>query len=270
MQLEIVAGLGAAVVIYANAVEPRLPVLIRRTLRVPGLPDGWRGARIALISDLHAPMIDSVRRWMPRALADEFDFVAVPGDLANRAHHVPKVVETLVSLSSRCGVFATLGNIEYKRRDEAARIAEAVQQSGAQLLNNSFVRLERNGDTLFLCGVDDPYTVRDDLAAAAPPEPGFRLLLAHAPQVMERAGIESFDLVLCGHTHGGLVRLFGRPVFAHARMERRYSGGWVETRGKPPIFVSRGIGTGRPMVRVFCRPSVYELRLECGDESCCE
>ncbi|MCH8273488.1 MAG: metallophosphoesterase family protein [Armatimonadetes bacterium] len=270
MELQIAAGLGAAALIYANVVEPRLPVLIRRTLHVPGLPDGWRGGRIALISDLHAPMIASVRRWVPRALAGEYDFVAVPGDFAVRARHIPRAVETLLSLRSRLGVFATLGNIEYKRRGEAAKIAESLESSGVRLLNNSFVRLERNGDPVFLCGVDDPYTVRDDLAAAAPPVPGFRLLLAHAPQVFEREGIESFDLVLCGHTHGGLVRLFGRPVFAHARMERRYSSGWVETPGKPPVFVSRGIGTGHPMARVFCRPAVYELTLERADEACCE
>ena len=256
----------AAVALYANAIEPRLPRLKRLSLRLPGLLEGWHGAKLALLSDLHAPMIESIRRWVPKALNGEYDLVVVPGDIASRARDVQKVSDSLNSIKSRLGVFATFGNCEYKRAGESKGINAALQRSGIHLMNNGFTKLDRQGDSIWLCGVDDPYTRRDDLSAAAPQASGFKLLLAHAPQVLERPGIGSFGLILCGHTHGGLVRLFGFPLVSHARIEREYSRGLVERPGRPQVFVSQGIGSGRPMVRMFCPPTAYEITLERGKQ----
>jgi len=59
-------------------------------------------------------------------------------------------------------------------------------------------------------GVDDPHFYGcDDLEEAleAVPEDDFKVLLAHTPEIFEKAARSGIHLYLCGHTHAGQIRL---------------------------------------------------------------
>ena len=58
---------------------------------------------------------------------------------------------------------------------------------------------------MWIAGVDDPhYYGCDDLGTALSdvPNDGFKVLLAHTPEMYEEARSAGINLYLCGHTHG--------------------------------------------------------------------
>ena len=115
-----------------------------------------------------------------------------------------------------------------------------------------------NGQRIFLAGVDDPHFYRaDDIEKAASqiPSDAFAILLAHTPEVYDRAMSARFDLMLCGHTHGGQLCLPGGiPIKLEAALPRFMGAGpWRHGR----IYLG-----GR-----WHEPSAGPLKLPAGDNS---
>jgi predicted MPP superfamily phosphohydrolase len=85
------------------------------------------------------------------------------------------------------------------------------------------------------------------------------VVLCHNPDVVPFLPVNSFDLLLCGHTHGGQVRLPLLPPPVTATHNRQFWGGlFAQERGL--IFVSRGIGYTWK-VRLAARPECVEITL---------
>ena len=139
-------------------------------------------------------------------------------------------------------------------------------------LSNTFVPLERNGDTITLAGIDDP----NGYAGQKSPEEvageareavgnGFWLLMAHRNNLFDgeycRLGA---DLVLSGHGHGGIWRLpFTDGLLgAGGQLLPGFTNGFYRcTDGhEAQVFVTRGLG-GIP--RLFNHPQVAVLTLHC-------
>lgn len=87
----------------------------------------------------------------------------------------------------------------------------------------------------------------------------FTLLLYHSPDLMPEAVDLGVDLYLCGHTHGGQIRLplFGALVTSSAFWKRYEMGRYEE--GETTLYVSRGLGMegmGAPRARFLSPPEV--------------
>ena len=99
------------------------------------------------------------------------------------------------------------------------------------LLNRS-LPLPRGHDTLYLAGVDDPYTWNDDLDAAladVPPR-SCVILMAHAPDILAKAN-GRVSLVVAGHTHGGQICL---PILGPPETGSRYGYASRLVPARPP------------------------------------
>ena len=72
------------------------------------------------------------------------------------------------------------------------------------------------------------------------------------------------DLFLCGHTHGGQVRLpFWGAVITLSKYHKRFESGLYDFEGVP-MYVNRGVGCeggSAPRVRFLCRPEVAVIDL---------
>jgi predicted MPP superfamily phosphohydrolase len=161
----------------------------------------------------------------------------------------------------RIGAYAVLGN------HDTLALAEAVEEVGLRVLFNEGVAVGVPGALLWLAGVDDPHFYRmDDLDAAlrdAPPE-AFRVLLAHTPECAAEAANKGVGLYLCGHTHGGQVRLPGLgPIMINARCPRRRALGHWQA-GAMRGFTSAGLGTTDAPVRFGCPPEAVLFTLRSG------
>ena len=165
---------------------------------------------------------------------------------------------------------------EYKTLTDAQlqaktpELKERLETHGARVLDNEFVTLERNGDTVVLAGIDDPNGYADQktpeqVAAEVYAAQGapFWILLAHRNNAFaERYSLLGADLVLSGHGHGGIIRLpFTDGLLSVERtFFPSYTAGFYEENGSA-LFVTRGLGNSGPMFRLFNRPEVAVVTL---------
>jgi predicted MPP superfamily phosphohydrolase len=239
--------------------------LTRQTITLPNLPPLFRGITVALLADVHhGPFVPLayIRQVVAMTNALKPDIVALAGDYIHRhERYIAPVIQELGKLEANLGRFAVRGNHDNHGHWTHSRVALA----DAKLpdLNNRGVWLERRGSRLRVCGVGDLWTDRQDLGAALgdATERDAVLLLSHNPDFVESIRDPRVGLVLSGHTHGGQVIIpgFGAPIVP-SRYGQKYLYGLV--RGPCcRVFVTRGVGTISPPVRLLCRPEVVLITL---------
>lgn len=250
------------------------PLLIERTtvvtnnyrIAVPNLPDSFSGFRIVHLSDVHYGRLTSlafVRGIVERANRLEPDLIACTGDYvygSNSNETIDAVWQVLSQLTAPHGVWSVLGNHDHWADTE--RSDYWLKKSG-QDLRHKAVRIERNGQPLWLAGAGDFMTDfrRLDPLLEQIPDQECRIVLAHNPDTADSDCSRRIDLMLAGHTHGGQVRLpFMAPLYNPIQNKSYVSGSITAARGFP-LFISRGIGWTILPVRFNCYPEIAVLEL---------
>lgn len=263
--------LAAAAALFVRWENTSLQVT-RFTPVFTGLPAGFDGCRIAVLSDLHGAEFGAENCELLSAVAAESpDYIFYLGDLEDcfrgpAAGYAETVAE---GLSAVAPLYYVTGNHEWAVGD-VPRLKERLEAHGANVLSNEFVTLERSGDTVVLAGIDDPNGYADQkppeqLAAevyAAHGDP-FWLLLAHRNNCFEETySLLGADLVFSGHGHGGIIRLpFTDGLLSVERtLFPSYTAGLYEEHGSA-LFVTRGLGNSGPTFRLFNRPELAVVTL---------
>jgi predicted MPP superfamily phosphohydrolase len=251
--------------LYGSLFGARMLRRERVTIPVAGLPEGWHGARIVQLSDLHAGRHITRERLQAiarRASRLKPDLLVVTGDIVhNSPAFARQAAEAIASIPAPYGVYACLGNHDFWAGPDA--VEGELERAGVRVLRNRGVLLERSGDGLWLCGVDDPWSGRFDLRAAlrGRPQGAATVLLSHQPNTWQRAQDLGVELQLSGHTHGGQVALLWlHRSLSLARLITPFVAGLYRA-GRSYLYVNRGAGSVMPMVRLGARPEVTELTL---------
>ncbi|MFC3860923.1 metallophosphoesterase [Deinococcus antarcticus] len=244
------------------------------------LPGLKRPIRIAFLTDLHYGLYiaaGSVREWVSATNALRPDLVLLGGDQLDSRMDAPPtpLLTELQRLQAPLGVYGVWGNHDYGsfglysgrqygpyRPDWPAKREElrhAFARHGVTILRNQGVGVR---DDLHLGGIDDLWHGEPDVKAALEDAGNrARILVSHNPDILPHlpAGIQ---LVLCGHTHGGQVRLplIGAPIVP-SKYGQRYAMGWVEGAHATPAYVSRGLGVSGVPMRNLCQPEITLLDL---------
>ena len=246
-------------------------VLRRERVEVPvaGLLPGWHGARIVQLSDLHAGRhvsAERLRRIARRAARLKPDLLVVTGDIVhNSPTFARQAAEAIAAIPAVHGTFAILGNHDFWAGVDA--VDRELTHAGIQVLRNRGIALERGGDRIWLCGVDDPWSGRCDLRAALRGRPpgAATVLLSHQPNTWPLAQKAGVHLQLSGHTHGGQVAmLWLHRSLSLARLITPFVAGLYRA-GTSFLYVNRGAGSVMPVFRIGARPEVTELTLVPAD-----
>jgi predicted MPP superfamily phosphohydrolase len=260
---------GAALAgIYAFVIEPRWLELRRATVHLRDLPRSLEGLRIGVLTDLHAggggTSLGTVRRAAAMVMAERPDLIALTGDFAaDRLRTFAGVFDALSALAAPLGVYAVPGNHDHKIGIERWR-RELNEGTTFVDLTNRSTTLKVDGARLCIAGVDDLALGRPSLASLPRlQDRDFTILLAHNPDQAElaRRALDRIDLMLCGHTHGGQVRIPGYgPILSSVERADLYEDG-LRRRPWTQVYTSRGIGTVHIPARLFTRPEVSILEL---------
>ena len=97
---------------------------------------------------------------------------------------------------------------------------------------------------------------------AAPDAPV--VLISHNPDAALDAASRGVALTLSGHTHGGQVRIPGRPLLVRMSRFRLDDGRYEHDGGH--IVVSRGLGVSGIPIRFACPPEAVLVTLRRGDD----
>ncbi len=285
-----IGALGAGAALYAWWESTAVEVTERR-LAFAELAPGLDGLRILHVSDTHFPASgDSVGRFLDAIAPLEYDLILCTGDYVETGAGWDVAADALTQLQAPFGVFATLGAHDYcapvrtleqwaslnldrlrgspRRFVSPAPFVERLESAGINVLRNEWRSLEIGGELVRIGGAGDDSVGMARLETALPPLGGFTMLLTHAPDAALRLPPQMEggpSLVLCGHTHGGQIRVpgWGAPLRHSRLVDRKRASGVFQVRGTR-VVVSRGFGTAHVPLRFACRPEIALLRLERG------
>jgi uncharacterized protein len=269
---------------YAVRLAPRWLHVLHIRVRLPGLPDEWRGVRIAHLSDFHAGNravpLDLLFRAREAALAFNPEVIAITGDFFHRGKAVP--VDGLYgNWPKSAHVLAVLGNHDYRSGGEDLdELLRDLQREGVRMLHDEAITIRLRGRDAWVVGVNDPYSwhANQEVAFAQLPDGDDALLyLAHAASVLKSMQTGRVRLLLTGHTHGGQVRVLpsGKiPMMNLIRMVLNepprddpdiYHG--IHWQKGAVVVVSNGIGMSQLPARIRTRPQVILIELDQVSES---
>lgn len=228
--------------------------------------------RLAHLSDLHsssAISLDHIGRAIDLALDEQPDMICLTGDfVTDRAPDPDGLAAVLRRLPESAPTFACLGNHDGGRwsarrgRDATPdAVLEILRDAGIQTLRDETILLPIGGRELLLTGVEDLWSFPiDPVRAGFSTDRRKRLVLAHNPDTKDALAREAWDLMLCGHTHGGQIRLpfWGGRLTAPVRDDRYIEG--LLPWGDRWLHISRGVGCLHG-IRINCPPEVTLLEL---------
>lgn len=237
------------------------------------LPDAFDGLRIVQLSDLHGKEMGMESETLLRAVAQmEPDLIAITGDLIDQEDQFDIVIPLAEKLVEIAPTYYVTGNHEWAVR-RVSELKEQLTQCGVRVLSNEYEVWEKDGATLAIAGVDDPNGPADQKTGDAlrqEIDADYTVLLAHRNTVETYDGW-GYDLVLCGHGHGGVIRIPFLDVGllgTDRKFFPEYDAGLYPLEQGGYCFVSRGLGSNTTpsySFRLFNRPDLPLIILHSGD-----
>jgi hypothetical protein len=259
----IILTLGIILFIYSFYIEPNRMEISKITIRINGLTEALNELSIVHLSDLHlvktgkreAKLLKAVNELNP-------DILVITGDFVNKREIVDVCTQLINKFRARYGKWGVWGNYDHSMLNLTDR--RKLAASDIVILSNENQSIAVNQQNMWIIGLDDPVTGRDDLlqAIAGVPEDDFKILLSHSPAIIEEAHRYGIDLVLAGHTHGGQMYI---PLISHLIVRLFGGKGYIAGLyrvGHTYLYVTRGIGTSILPLRAFCPPEIALIKLE--------
>lgn len=252
--LGLLAGIGAIV----NAAWTRV---VRVTVKLPNLPEAWRGRTAALVSDLHLGHVRNtgfLRRIVRKLSQLRPDVLFIPGDMFDgTAVDLARLEKPWAEFSAPLGSYFITGN--HEQFTSPAKYLDAVRQSGIRVLENEKIII----DGLQIVGVHyhdstHPEHFRSVLRQIAIDRNVASILLVHNPNQLPVAAEAGVSLQLSGHTHRGqflpftqiVSRIYGKFAYGLNRFENLH------------VYTSCGAGTWGPPMRLGSNPEIVLIRFE--------
>lgn len=230
---------------------------------VDNLPPEFIGFTILHLTDLHGKQYGQNQEKLLNLInQQEFDLIAITGDLVNKHNPLLAPVEELIEGLSSSEIYFVPGNHDHWAG--YAGIKNSLLALDIRILENEAVRYTRGDSHLWLLGVDDPYLGLDrlDEAMKEATDSAPLILLSHAPNIFSAAVEEGIDLVLTGHTHGGQIRLPfpGAPFVPGQGLFPQYDYG-IFSEGSTTMVINAGLDESGIPLRFYCQPEIVLITL---------
>lgn len=224
--------------------------------------------RLLQIGDIHVEYITPRERHLNRLIEElKPDVIVFTGDFVNLSNtHDPESEKAIREIISQwkapLGVYCISGT---PLVEPLERVKDFVKDLGnLKLLPNQWITIQTAGGALNILGLVVTHDMKRDRAMLqkmmlSAPKNGLHLLLMHPPDIAPEANHAGIDLYLCGHTHGGQIRLpLIGAIFSSSHLGNQFIMGRYEL-GMTTLYTSRGVGMeglGAPRARFLCPPEI--------------
>ena len=240
-----------------NSIDYQVEVV---TAPLCNLPPAFHGFRILHLSDLHIEGIHDRGKKLKEILRSlTYDLCVITGDFrfmtyGDYQEAISLMTDLTNAINCPYGILGILGNHDF------IEMVQPLEKIGIPMLLNESLPLEKDGETLWMIGVDDPhwYEVADlPRAVGGVPQDAVKILLAHSTEIIPEACEAGIDYYLCGHTHGGQICLPGQiPILNSSNFHRSFiAGGW-NYEDRMLGYTSRGTGNSLLPIRFNCPPEI--------------
>lgn len=243
-----------------------------------------QSVNFAVVADLHAHVYGRDNDILIQKIKEQKpDMILVPGDMI--VSRYPETYETayqaVKKLTEIAPVYFSNGNHESRVSKVPVMQTEAfleyenrVRKLGVHILNNASEEVILHGGKFCISGLEIPlecygkgsyeplpeHFIRDVLGDAK--QDSVQILMAHNPMFAKEYAEWGADVSVCGHTHGGLVRIpgIGSVISPQFELFPKYDAGEFNF-GDRKVYVSKGLGTHTFHIRVFDRAEVLMIRI---------
>lgn len=261
--------------------ELKLLKVTEYEIKDDNVPKSLKGKKIAVVSDLHEVYHgkDNIR-LLDKLKNIAADYIIVSGDVINgRSEKELIYLEHTLSSLSQLGakVIYTFGNHEEKMAVNLSSKAsyEKLLKLSAEyslLLNDKGYVPETDNDVCFI-GINLPLWLYHDhdriglirgkikeIIDANDANNKYKILIAHDPEHFDKYAESGVNLCLCGHLHGGIIRVpfLGGLITPRMQIFKRVSKGYFE-KGKMKMIISGGVGWHDLPIRILNRPEIVVI-----------
>ncbi|WP_216455667.1 metallophosphoesterase [Clostridium simiarum] len=225
--------------------------------------------KIIQITDFHNSQSNLIKNRIRKMLyKNAYDIVVLTGDIIDREtrdyQNTISFIRELMDINRRVKFFYVKGNHEWRNKYKLGFIEE-LEAIGVSILNNKNEVLNIDHNLINICGIDNYSTGNHDFEKAFQDMDikNYTLLLSHCPDIVNEDDFIKADLVLCGHTHGGQIRLpfIGAIVAPGQGFFPKYNKGLYKFC-KCKLYIDSGVGTSRIPLRFFNRSQITFLTIE--------
>ena len=239
--------------------------------------------KIVVLADLHGFSYGKKNERLITAIQEAVpDFILIAGDMivSKYPESYDSALHTLSRLVKIAPVYYSMGNHETRADRRGASVypdfqkyCRRAKRLGVIFLRNDNIRLPGK-EELWIGGLEiglDYYErgrnismkwdyIKERMGKRS--VNGYQILLAHNPAYSKQYAAWGADITLCGHNHGGLVRIpgVGSLISPQFTFFPKYSEGLHMIYGRK-VIISRGLGTHTFHIRVFNRAELIEIRL---------
>lgn len=259
--------------------------VVRYTVLSKQVPREFDGYKIVHLSDLHGEVYGRDNNILIREIHKlRPDIIAMTGDMADGRKKIDMgLVNLCKKLCRLCPVYYVPGNHEQELPAKIyAGLVGQMRETRVTVLENQKYTISRQGGLLKLYGLVTPLPYYKD-----PRSEGYvrgihfseentrqllgnadrgccNILLAHNPLYYPSYRDWGADLTLCGHIHGGIVRVpgLGGVLSPDITLFPKYDGGHFIENDRH-LIVSRGLGN-HFLIRVFNPPELVVVTLKYG------
>lgn len=274
--IPVVAVVGGALYYGNNHIA-----ISKHNIRSSKIPKSFNGFKILQLSDLHSKCFGKGNHKLLEVIDKEKpNIIVMTGDMINSSEREFTIFLDLARSLANYNVYFVEGNNETKLpKAKKLELIKGMEDAGIEILDNSRVKLTREGKSINLYGVwcdlcyykeikgtynKDTYFEKNDLEKhlGSCNLEEYNILLAHNPFYFESYAQWGADLTLSGHVHGGIIRIpgVGGLLSPEKKFFPEYSQGLYKKQDKN-LIVNRGL-SGKPFLpRVLNMPEISVITL---------
>ena len=248
-------------------------------IHLDDLPKEFDGHKIVQLSDLHNQEFGyENERLIERINQIKPDIIVMTGDMLTNTREVSTNGDVLIklveSLNQQYPIYYVTGEHEeglyYEDRNKyqidgtKEDYEEKLSQLGVTVLNDEQVTITRQDATINVYGLKEHLSgdIQIDKRLGQSNKEEVTILLSHRPTYFDDYTKWGADLIFCGDTHGGMIRLpmIGGILSAEGFFPE-YDGGLFRKENSVMV-VSRGLGNNPIPLRINNRPEIVEVILK--------
>ena len=229
------------------------------------ISDKYNGLKIVQISDIYYGNNvnkDELKRIVKNINLIKPDIVFFTGDLMYKDNKDSTDVTNILSkINTELGKYYITGDNDYNND----MIEDILNKSGFNSLNNKYELIYKDKDPILISGIStkkDKTNIEDKLKDTYEylnNNSNYSILIMHEPNIIDKIEYEKFNLILAGHTKGGVVRI---PLLGGIILPDSYLYGKDYYKKKDTkIYISNGLGNDKINFRLLNKPSFNFFRL---------
>ncbi len=268
--LIIIVSIIIIIILYASLIETKMLNIKEYPVNGTNLPESFHGIKIIHLSDIHYGttinkkqldnIVDKINKLKP-------DIIFFTGDLIDKNITPTKeikteIIESLNNLECTLYKYAIYGDEDLRNDD----YKDIITKSNFTLLENSSTLLYYKDTTPIEITGYNPietspnYTILTDLVDEQDTTNYYKIVLTHEPDSVEKFINYNPNLILSGHTLGGLIKIPGlKPLFLPDNTTN-YNKDYYKLK-EAHLYISNGLGTSGINARLNNQPSINLYRL---------